>query len=129
MVLLSAALAGCRQSSGGVPINSSNSDEPAAQLIIEDDTTGSPIIGPHRIIITLLDDDGTPIEDAAVSIRADMNHAGMLPVEAEADHQGDGVYSAAFDWTMAGDWIITVTARLADGRVKTTTKEISVAAK
>ncbi len=123
------ALAGCRRSSGGVPINGEADVAPEVQLILEDAGDGKPVIGPHRVTITLLDGDGTPIEDAVVSVRADMNHAGMLPVEAEAVHQGDGVYSAAFDWTMAGDWIVTATARLADGRVKSTTKEISVAAK
>jgi hypothetical protein len=30
-----------------------------------------------------------------------------------------GEYRAAFEWTMAGDWIVTVTATLPDGHVAT----------
>lgn len=123
------ALAGCRRSSGGVPINGEADVAPEVQLILEDAGDGKPVIGPHRVTITLLDGDGTPIEDAVVSVRADMNHAGMLPVEAEAVHQGDGVYSAAFDWTMAGDWIVTVTTTLPDGRVKSQTFNYTVTAR
>jgi len=67
--------------------------------------------------VTLLDADGRPVEDATVTIRGDMSHAGMAPVEATAAHAGDGIYTADFEWTMTGDWIVTVTATLAGGNV------------
>lgn len=37
-----------------------------------------------------------------------MSHAGMVPVLAEARETDPGIYHAEFEWTMAGDWIVTV---------------------
>ena len=45
-----------------------------------------------------------------------MSHAGMQPVLAEASGGADGVYQAQWVWTMSGDWFVTVTAVLPDGR-------------
>jgi copper(I)-binding protein len=63
---------------------------------------------------------GQPITDAQVALVGNMNHAGMVPVEAaavtdDADGAADGRYRLPFAFTMLGDWIITVTVTLADG--------------
>ena len=76
------------------------------------------VVGPLRFDLTLLDGDGAPIDGATVTLRGDMSHAGMEPVLATAAAQGQGRYSADFEWTMAGDWIVTVQAALPDGRLK-----------
>lgn len=77
-----------------------------------------PQVGPARLVVTLADGAGKPIEDARLRIKGDMSHAGMVPVRADVDTGGPGgVYETAFEWTMGGDWIVTVTAVLADGRV------------
>ena len=45
-----------------------------------------------------------------------MNHAGMVPVFADARETAPGRYEATLNFTMAGDWFILVQARLPDGR-------------
>lgn len=117
----------CRQAVGGIPVDGANGD--GALDVQMELTTGSErlVIGPLTWQITLFDSGGNPIEGASVAIRGDMNHAGMVPVESRADFQGDGIYTADFEWTMAGDWIVTVTATLPDGRVKTGVYPFTVA--
>lgn len=128
LFLILAGLIGCRQSTGGVPIEGAGTADgaPDVQITLARASMEEPVIGSDRLLITLLDGDGSPITDAAVTVRGDMNHAGMVPVDAVAGYQGNGVYQADIEWTMAGDWIVTITAELADGRVKTTVSEFSV---
>jgi hypothetical protein len=75
-----------------------------------------PIIGESRLVIQIADNMGNPIDDAQMAIRGSMSHAGMIPVLAELEGGGkDGVYDVPFEWTMAGDWIVTVDVQLPDG--------------
>jgi len=86
-------------------------------------------VGPITFDVTLWDAEGQPIDGAGpVALRGDMSHAGMKPVIAEASGAGDGQYTADFEWTMAGDWTVTVEATLPDGRVKRTTFPFTVEA-
>jgi hypothetical protein len=55
-----------------------------------------------------------------VTVEGNMNHAGMVPVLADpvrddADGVADGSYRIPFQFTMLGDWIITVSVERADG--------------
>ncbi len=75
-----------------------------------------PHIGESRLVIQVADKSGTFIDDAHLAIKGDMTHAGMAPVLAEVDGGGeDGVYTIPFEWTMAGDWVVTVDLQLPDG--------------
>ena len=62
------------------------------------------------------DASGAPVEGATVSLKGDMSHAGMQPVLAEASGGAGGIYQSPWVWTMSGDWIVTITAVLPDGR-------------
>jgi hypothetical protein len=77
-------------------------------------------VGESRLVIQVTDLAGQPVSDAALSIKGDMTHAGMVPVLAEVDGgDEEGYYEVPFEWTMAGDWVVTVEAVLSDGaRVK-----------
>ena len=78
---------------------------------------------------SLWDADGQPIDGAGpVTLRGDMNHAGMKPVLADATGTGGGQYTADFEWTMAGDWTVAIEATLPDGRVKRATFPFTVEA-
>jgi hypothetical protein len=44
-----------------------------------------------------------------------MTHAGMVPVFADAEDVGSGLYQAELEFTMGGDWVIIVTVTLPDG--------------
>ena len=73
-------------------------------------------IGETRLVIQVADKNGNPINDAHLAIKGDMTHAGMVPVLAEADGGGEnGLYEVPFEWTMAGDWVVTVDLQLPDG--------------
>ncbi|TVR23604.1 MAG: hypothetical protein EA396_02980 [Anaerolineaceae bacterium] len=104
-------LAACRESSEAestVDLNIDLAVEPAP-----------PAVGDAILTITVTDDSGDPVDNAAVSVRGDMNHAGMVPVLRDVNESVDGVYTVPFEWTMGGDWIVTVTVTLADGEVAT----------
>ncbi len=75
------------------------------------------LVGPATLLVQLTDANGAPVESATgISLKGDMSHAGMQPVLAEASGGAGGVYQAQWAWTMAGDWFVTVTATLPDGR-------------
>jgi hypothetical protein len=55
-----------------------------------------------------------------VSLEGNMTHAGMVPVLTEsvwdgADGSEDGVYHIPFEFSMLGDWIISVKIENRDG--------------
>jgi hypothetical protein len=98
---------GCRQSR----------QAPVGDVVIELATPlFSPAVGPNEIRLRLVDSAGNPLDNALLHARADMAHAGMVPVFAEGHSAGEGVYRLPLEWTMAGDWIVTVDAELPDGR-------------
>ncbi len=99
-------LAGC----GGR--NSANS---SGNLNISIDAA-STMVGTTDLMITVEDTEGNAINDATVDIKGDMSHAGMQPVLGESSaSNGAGMYVIPYEWTMAGDWFVTVNVTLADG--------------
>ena len=68
------------------------------------------------VTITVMDAAGKPVTDGVVEVVANMTHEGMLPVSASGQHAENGRYVATLDWTMTGDWQVTVTVKLADGQ-------------
>ncbi len=78
------------------------------------------------LVVQVTDRDGAPVTDATVALEGDMNHAGMVPVIADAvtddaDGVADGRYTLPFRFTMLGDWILTVTVTRDDGSTATRT--------
>ena len=74
------------------------------------------VVGPAQVDVTVVDAQGRPISGATVQLRGDMTHAGMQPVITTLEDLGNGQYHAAnFQFTMAGDWVLTVQAELPDG--------------
>ena len=87
-------------------------------ISLADSQNGRHVMGPEALTIRLTSADGTPITDATVELRGDMAHAGMVPSLAAASPAATpGDYDATIEWTMAGDWLLTVTATLPDGLV------------
>jgi hypothetical protein len=76
-----------------------------------------PVTGTARLAFTLDDRaGGRPVQGAEVRLEGDMSHPGMQPVFASAREVKPGIYEAALELTMAGDWLVLVDARLRDGR-------------
>src|SRR5690606_15160175 len=86
-----------------------------------------PGVGPADLVVSLADAQGQPIEDARLAVKGDMSHAGMVPVLAEIEGGAMGRYTVPFEWTMSGDWIVTVSAALPDGRTATRQFHLNVA--
>ncbi|MEZ4663467.1 MAG: copper chaperone PCu(A)C [Caldilineaceae bacterium] len=85
----------------------------------------------EELSVAVTDARGAPITDATVSLEGNMNHAGMAPVMAEgvtddADGAADGVYHLPFEFSMNGDWIMTVSVKLADGATETHDIDLTV---
>ena len=88
--------------------------------------------GEAYLIAVVNDADGAPITDATVALEGNMNHAGMVPVLSEpvrddADGTADGRYRVPFEFTMLGDWIMSVTVTKADGSEAKTDIDLNVA--
>lgn len=73
-----------------------------------------PVVGDAYLIVKLKDADGKPIDDAAVSLAAEMDHEGALRHERIAPFNGDGEYRAQITWSMAGKWLVDVVVDLPD---------------
>ena len=87
----------------------------------------SPVtIGEATLYFELKDAQAQPIEGASLRARGDMSHAGMMPVFGDSEEIGDGNYSIPFEWTMGGDWILTVTGELPDRQSFSRTFELTV---
>jgi hypothetical protein len=74
---------------------------------------------PARVgVVTLtisVTDASKPVTHAVIHIEADMSHAGMSPVFAEAKEIQPGRYQSQLAFGMAGDWVILVHGTLPDG--------------
>lgn len=86
-------------------------------------------VGETTVVVTLTESDGTPIDGATIHVHADMDHAGMIPVETESSTSDTGTYQVPLTWTMGGGWIVEVNATLPGDRgVATETFELFVEA-
>ena len=79
----------------------------------------SPAVGPAILTITLRGPAGDAVSGATVRLEGHMSHPGMAPVVADAQERRPGVYDVGFAFTMAGDWVLLVSAALPEaGRVE-----------
>jgi len=87
-------------------------------------------VGATTLLVTVTDKDGKSIaQPGKLSIRADMSHAGMVPVVAESDQAANGVFTLPFEWTMGGGWIVEASLTLANGAVASETFEFEIDSK
>lgn len=113
VALLGLLMASCRPESSST---ARAGDAPVTLAIsLPDDAT----VGAAEVRVRI-EEDGAPVTGATVEVTGDMTHAGMMPMIAAATEAEPGIYRAeTFEFTMAGDWIVTVEAELADGRTVT----------
>lgn len=118
LLALLMVMAGCRQ-------QAQTGADAHIQIAIRHEPE-QPVVGEAILFITVTQASGEPVNDARVTARGDMNHAGMVPVIAEADSGEAGVYTLPFEWTMSGDWFVEVTVTLADGTTAAETFDLRV---
>jgi len=113
LVLLTGA-AGCRRTA-----------DASSDLVITHEINPSPpIVGSSTVALRIADVAGKPVAGAKVSVEGNMSHPGMQPVFSNAKETEPGRYVAPLELTMAGDWILSVSVTLPDGR--TVGEEIDV---
>lgn len=96
------ALAAC---SGG-------SSTQAALVNIELKTNpGAPTMGQIELLVTLTDAAGKPIENAEVSMLASHKDMSGMDMNGKATAQGSGRYAITADFSMSGQWLVTVEVR------------------
>lgn len=100
--------------------NSQQTNDANLQIIVAVQST---IVGKTNLLVTITDAAGNPVNDATIAVKGDMSHAGMVPVLAAAAGGENGVYEMPFEWTMGGDWVVSVEVALPDGR--STTKQFN----
>ncbi|MDX1600576.1 MAG: FixH family protein [Anaerolineales bacterium] len=120
LIMISASvLPGCTRQSAASAADTGHTVE----LSVQPDPAS---VGPSQLWIEVFSPDGEPIDGAEVSARGDMNHAGMVPVFGEAEQIEPGRYRVPFEWSMAGDWIVTIEAALPSGTQLERTFDIRV---
>jgi hypothetical protein len=73
-------------------------------------------VGPVTVALKLTGATGKPLTGAHIAVEADMSHAGMSPVFAEAKETEPGRYQTLLEFQMAGDWVILLHITLPDGK-------------
>ncbi len=124
LILLLLSLAACKppQDKTSANLNSSSSSLKAQIELAE-----NPKLGPSVISVYVLDNNQA-LSGAKVEVTGDMSHAGMVPVISEALETEAGLYQTKdFEFTMAGDWILSVVVKTADGKKLNLEKKLSVA--
>jgi hypothetical protein len=101
-----------------VTVGCSRPVEPRPPLVaIEHEISPQPPrVGPVTFTFKLADATGKPLTGAHIAIEADMSHAGMSPLFAEAKETEPGRYQAHLEFPMAGDWVILLHVTLPDGK-------------
>jgi hypothetical protein len=92
-----------------------NSDTPEFTLVHEI-TPQPPRVGPVTITVGIKEFSGPPVTGCHLKLEANMSHAGMAPVFAEASETEPGRYRSVMDLSMAGDWHVKVQVTLPEGR-------------
>ena len=112
------------------PEDSSAATAPAQAGIpqsVRVETEGEPTLGETPVIVYVLGENSDGVSGATVEVTGDMTHAGMVPVVAEAVESAPGLYRADdFEFTMAGDWILTAEVAFPDGTEETAEAAVTV---
>ena len=92
-------------------------NEPLLDLTLAHEVSPQPPrVGPVTITLRLTDTAGGQVDGARITLEANMSHAGMVPVFADARETEPGRYQSTVELTMAGDWFILVHVSLTNGR-------------
>ena len=105
---------------------SQGSDGSSTPTAIRTELEGEPALGPAKIRVYVLENN-EGVSGATVEVTGDMTHAGMAPVTATAKEVGAGLYETeGFEFTMAGDWLVTSEVVYPDGTEVEDTTALSV---
>jgi hypothetical protein len=109
LVLASVLLVAC----GGASTPAASNDEGSSQQVnIAVSTNPSPaMMGDIELVFTITDADGNPIEGAKVDVSADHIDMTGMTMGGAATDQGSGKYAINANFSMSGNWKLTVYVR------------------
>jgi YtkA-like len=88
----------------------------SSAVIVEFQIKPMPVqVGPVVVSLTLTDAANHPVNGAQITVEADMSHAGMNPVFAQAAEVQPARYESHVSLGMAGDWVILLHGKLPNG--------------
>jgi len=124
-MLLTISLVACKPPSDKSQVSSSGTAQAnGLKARVEFDKDAK--LGPAVISVYVLDNNKA-VAGASVEVTGDMTHAGMVPVISEAVESETGLYKTKdFEFTMAGDWILTTVIKTKDGKKLTTEDRLTV---
>src|SRR5215208_2518582 len=106
LVVLSVLLAAC----GGETTPAV--ETPSKPVTIQVESNPSPAgVGDAELIFTITDGNGSPIEGARVDVAADHTDMSEMGMSGAATDQGAGRYSINANFSMTGNWKLTVYVR------------------
>lgn len=106
--LASVLLAAC--GGGAAPAADGAVEEKPVNIQVE--TSPSPaMMGDVELVFTITDANGSPIEDATVDVSADHTDMTGMTMGGAASDQGDGKYAINANFSMSGNWKLTVYVR------------------
>ena len=109
VVLASVLLSAC---GGASTPAASNDDASSQQVNIAVSTNPNPaMMGDMELILTITDKDDNPIEGATVDVSADHTDMTGMTMGGAATDQGGGRYAINANFSMSGNWKITVYVR------------------
>ncbi|MGA3349323.1 MAG: FixH family protein [Candidatus Sulfotelmatobacter sp.] len=89
---------------------------PSSGVMVEFQIEPKPVrVGPVVVSLTLTDAVNQPVTGAHIAVEADMTHAGMSTVFAQANEVRPGRYESHLSLGMAGDWVILFHGTLPNG--------------
>ena len=104
LVVISVLLAAC----GG----SATPDASAKPVNIQVESDPSPaVVGDAELVFTITDASGNPFESARVDVSADHTDMSGMGMSGAATDQGSGRYSINANFSMTGNWKLTVYVR------------------
>ena len=67
-----------------------------------------PVVGDVLLYFNVVDDQGQPVTGAEVNVMADHTDMSGMTMQGNATDQGKGIYAITTNFSMAGQWKITV---------------------
>lgn len=106
LVGLTILLAAC--SSGATPENLSSAEPVNIQV---ESNPNPPKMGDVMLTLVITDENGNPIEGARVDVSADHTDMMGMGLSGPATEQGEGKYAINANFSMSGNWKMTVYVR------------------
>lgn len=109
LVLLSVLLAACGGSSTPTASDEGSQLQPV-NIAVSTDPSPT-MMGDIELVFTITDGSGNPIEGAAVDVSADHTDMTGMTMGGAATDQGGGKYAINANFSMSGNWKLTVYVR------------------